>query len=95
MNSYIILKGVLLPNTWASQQQKYLKYGGRKPVASKKMTLGQVALNFTGQVVSSPKYCEFLDENCNFMLCFIVKITLRQKNLEISWRFQAVLLCLN
>ena len=27
--------------------------GGREPVASKKMTLGQVVPNFTGQVVSS------------------------------------------
>ena len=25
MNCYIILKGILLPNTWASQQHKYLK----------------------------------------------------------------------
>ena len=32
---------------------KYLKYGGREPVASKKMTLGQVVPNFTGKVVSS------------------------------------------
>ena len=31
-----------LPNTWDSQKYKYLKHGGRKPVASKKMTLGQV-----------------------------------------------------
>ena len=53
INCYIILKGVLLPNTWASQQPKYLKHGGREPVASKKKTLGQVVPNFTGQVVSS------------------------------------------
>ena len=53
INCYIILKGVFLPNTWASQQHKYLKRGGREPVASKKMTLGQVVPNFTGQVVSS------------------------------------------
>ena len=53
INCYIILKGVLLPNTWASQQHKYLKHGGREPVASEKMTLGQVVPNFTGQVVSS------------------------------------------
>ena len=38
---------------WASQQHKYLKHGGREPVASKKMTLGQVVPNFTEQVVSS------------------------------------------
>ena len=42
INCYIILKGVLLPNTWASQQHKYLERGCREPVASKKMTLGQV-----------------------------------------------------
>ena len=45
------LKAVLLPNTWASQQHKCLKHGGREPVASKKMILGQVVPNFTGQVV--------------------------------------------
>ena len=39
--------------TWASQQHKYLKHGSREPVASKKMMLGQVVPNFTGQVVSS------------------------------------------
>ena len=43
----------ILPNTWASQQHKYLKHGGHEPVASKKITLGQVVPNFTGQVVSS------------------------------------------
>ena len=48
INCYIILKCVLLPNTWASQQHKYLKNGGREPVTSKKMTLGQVVPNFTG-----------------------------------------------
>ena len=32
----------------ASQQHKYLKHGGRGPVASKKMTLGQVVPNFAG-----------------------------------------------
>ena len=53
INCYIILKGVFLPNTWASQQHKYLKHGRREPVANKKMTLGQVVPNFTGQVVSS------------------------------------------
>ena len=50
---YYLKKGVLLPNTWASQQHKYLKHGGREPVASKKMTLGQVVPNFTRPVVSS------------------------------------------
>ena len=34
------MKGVLLPNTWAGQQHKYLKHGGRESVASKKMTPG-------------------------------------------------------
>ena len=53
MNCYIILKDVLLLNTWASQQHKYLKHGGLESVASKNMTLGQVVPNFTGQVVSS------------------------------------------
>ena len=53
INCYIILKSVLLPNTWASQQHNYLKHGGREPVTSKKMTMGQVVPNFTGQVVSS------------------------------------------
>ena len=48
-----MLKGVLLPNTWASRQHKYLEHGGREPVANKKMTLGQVVPNFTRQVVSS------------------------------------------
>ena len=47
------LERCLLPNTWASQRYKYLKHGGRETVASKKMTLGQVVPNFTGQVVSS------------------------------------------
>ena len=32
----------------------------------------------------------------NFTMCFIVKMTLRHKeHVEISWRFQAVLLCLD
>ena len=61
-NKQFILKGVLLSNTWDSQQHKYLKHGGREPVASKKMTLGQVVPNFTGQVVSS-KILRILDEN--------------------------------
>ena len=53
INCYIILIGVLLPNTWASQRHEYLKHGGREPVAGKKMTLGQVVPSSTGQVVSS------------------------------------------
>ena len=53
INCYIILKGVLLPNTWTSRQHKYLKHGGREPVTSKKITLRQVVPNFTRQVVSS------------------------------------------
>ena len=52
INCYIILKGVLLPNTWASQQHEYLEHSGPEPVASKKMSLEQVVPNFTGQVVS-------------------------------------------
>ena len=42
INCYIILMGVLLPDAWASQEHKYLKHGGRDPVASKKIMLGQV-----------------------------------------------------
>ena len=47
------LKECFLPNTWAAQQYQYLKHGGDNPVANKKMTLGQVVTNFTGQVVTS------------------------------------------
>ena len=43
----------LLPNTWAILQHEYFNYGGGEPVECKKMTLGQVVPNFTGQVVSS------------------------------------------
>ena len=57
-NLLYYLKGVLLPNTWASQQHKYLEHGGREPVASKKMMLGQVVPNFTGQLVN-PKILRF------------------------------------
>ena len=53
MNCYIILKDVLSPDTWASQQHIYLKHGGREPVTSKKIMLRQVVPNFTEQVVSS------------------------------------------
>ena len=49
----IDIKGDFLPSTWASEQHKYLKHGGRELVSSKKITLGQVVSNFTGQVVSS------------------------------------------
>ena len=38
---------------WAGQQYQYVKHGGDNPVANKKMTLGQVVTNFTGQVVTS------------------------------------------
>ena len=50
---YIIFKDVLLPNICASLQNKYLKHGGSEPVSSKKIMLGQVVPNFTGQVVNS------------------------------------------
>ena len=30
------LERALVPNTWASQQHKYLKHGGREPIARKK-----------------------------------------------------------
>ena len=52
-NRYIVLKSVLLANTWTRQQHEYLKHGGREPVESKKMTLGQVVPKFTGQLVTS------------------------------------------
>ena len=61
------MEGVLLPNTWASQQHKYLKHGGREPVASKKMTLGQVVSNFTGQVVSSKILRFFREFSCQLL----------------------------
>ena len=64
INCYIILKGVLLLKTWASQQHKYFKHGGREFFASKKMTLGQVVPNFTGP---APKYFKFSDENCELL----------------------------
>ena len=54
-NCYIILKGVFLPNTWASQKHKYLKHGGCERVAGQKIPLGQVVPNFTWQVVVSSK----------------------------------------
>ena len=50
ISCYVILKGVLLPNTWASQQHKYLKHDGREPVASETTALGRVLPNLTGQV---------------------------------------------
>ena len=70
------MKGVLLPNTWASQQHKYLKHDGRELVASKKMRLG----------ASCPKFhtasCQ-LQDIANFKIKivsnFIVKMTLRYK----------------
>ena len=61
-----VLKGVLLPNTRANQQHKYLKHGGREPVASKKKDAGascpkfhkascqlQNIANFQMQIVSN------------------------------------------
>ena len=48
-----MLTRVLLPNAWADWQHKDFTHSGREPVASKKMTLGQVVPNFTGQVDSS------------------------------------------
>ena len=53
------MKGVLLPETWASQQHKYLKYSGCEPIASKKMTLGQVVPNFTGQALGGEQNLEW------------------------------------
>ena len=68
INSYIILKGVLLPNTWASQQHKYLKDDGREPTASEKMTVGQLVSNFTGQV------CQ-LQNIANFQMKIVSNLT--------------------
>ena len=94
INCDIILKVSLLPNTWTSQQQKYLKHGGRKPVTSKKMTLGQVVPNFTGQVVSSKKLRIFRWKLwvtvCSVPLSIWPEDT--KKYVDISWHFQAVLL---
>ena len=59
----IILKGFILPNTWASQQHKYLKHGSREPVAIKKWRWGKLSQISQGKL-SAPKYCEFSDENC-------------------------------
>ena len=43
-----ILKGILLPNTWASQQHKYLKHRDREPVRSKKNDAGASSSKFHG-----------------------------------------------
>ena len=32
INCYIILKRVLLPNTWANQQNEYCKHGGPEAI---------------------------------------------------------------
>ena len=40
------MKGVLLPNTWANQQHKNLKHGGRELVTSKKNDAGASYLKF-------------------------------------------------
>ena len=63
-NCYIILIGVFLPNTWASQQYKYLKHGGRETVVSKKKRHWGKLSQISQGKLSAPKYCEFLDENC-------------------------------
>ena len=55
------MKGVLLPNTWATQQYKYLKDGGREQV--KKRRWGKLS-QISQCKLSAPKYCECLDENC-------------------------------
>ena len=57
IDCYIILESVFLSNTWAGQQYQYLKHGGDNPVAIKKITVGQVVTNFTGQVVASCAPC--------------------------------------
>ena len=38
---------------WAGQQYQYLERGGDNPVANKKITLGQVVTNVTGQDITS------------------------------------------
>ena len=86
-----------LLNPWASQQHKYLKHGGHEPVASQKMTLGQVVPNFTGQVVSS-KILRIFRWKLWVSLCSVPLSKWpwdKKKHVEISWRFQVVLLCLD
>ena len=60
INCYINLKGVFLLNTWASQQDKYLKHGGREPVARKKNDAG----------TSCPKLSDKNEEK-NYLICFL------------------------
>ena len=58
LSFHVIYIQRLLPNTWASQQHKYLKHGGREPVASKKWRWGKLSQISQGKL-SAPKYCEF------------------------------------
>ena len=59
------------------------------------MTLGQIVPIFTGQVVSS-RILRIFRWKLWVTLCSIVKLNLKhKKHVKISWRFQAVLLCLN
>ena len=62
------MKGVLLPNPWASQQHEYLKHGGREPFASTKIMLGQVVPNFTGQLFSISEQVFQLQNIANFQM---------------------------
>ena len=47
--------------------------------------------------LSAPKYCEFSDENCEQLhVVFYCQNDLdTKKHVDISWRFQEVLLCLD
>ena len=56
IDCYIVLKRVYLSKTRTGKQYQYLKHGDDNPVANKKMTLGQVVTNFTGQMVASFVY---------------------------------------
>ena len=63
---------MFLPNTWAGQQYQYLKHGGDNPVANKKMTLGQVVTNFTGQVVCVKRVCVCVPVCYNTIVVYII-----------------------
>ena len=77
-----MLKDVLLPNTWASQQHKYLKNGGREPVA-RKNDAGASCPKFHRARCHLQNIANFqIKIVTNFMYCSIVKMTLRhEKNM--------------
>ena len=78
--SYVILKSVLLPNAWASQQHRYLKRGGREPVASKKNDAEASCPKFHRASCQLQNIANFqMKIVSNFMYCSVVKMTLRHK----------------